>query len=72
MAFYGLGIPGILLALILPFIIRKPRVAVARAASAMPPTAALGAMAALHEVFAWRSFLLLAIAASFTAFLAYG
>ncbi len=70
-AFLAVGVPGILLALILPWLIGEPR----RQAQALnsdrkPPTLTTGQ--ALREVFGSRSFVLLAVAASITAFLGYG
>ena len=69
------GLPGVLLALLVPRLIRDPRMAqsvAAReaAAAAAPPPPPMGR--AIRAVFANRSFLLLWFAASFTAFLAYG
>jgi MFS family permease len=66
------GLPGLILALVVLFVMREPRhhrVAEATAASA---TAALPASAALKEVFASRAFVYILIAASVTAFLGYG
>lgn len=66
------GLPGLILALVVLFVMREPRhhrVAEATAASA---TAALPASAALREVFASRAFVYILIAASVTAFLGYG
>jgi MFS family permease len=66
------GLPGLILALVVLFVMREPRhhrVAETTAASA---TAALPASAALKEVFASRAFVYILIAASVTAFLGYG
>ncbi len=66
------GLPGLILALVVLFVMREPRhhrVAETTAASA---PAALPASAALREVFASRAFVYILIAASVTAFLGYG
>lgn len=66
------GLPGLILALVVLFVMREPRhqrVAEATTASA---SAALPASAALKEVFASRAFVYILIAASVTAFLGYG
>src|SRR3546814_13776278 len=63
------GMPGILMAVILPFIIRDVR---QKPAASTTPGADLTVMGALREVFGTRSFLSLAIGGSFVAFLTYG
>ncbi|APL93593.1 spinster family MFS transporter [Sphingobium indicum] len=69
-AFMLVGAPGILMAMALPFLIRDER---RRPAAAPPaPGADLTVVGALREVFGTRTFLHLAIGASFTAFLTYG
>jgi predicted MFS family arabinose efflux permease len=73
-AFMAVAIPGLILAAFLPFILREPRKAeaAARALSGEKARDALSTKDALKEVFSSRAFVLLAIAASFTAFLSYG
>jgi predicted MFS family arabinose efflux permease len=73
-AFMAVAIPGLLLATLLPFILREPRKAekAARALSGETAREVLSTRAALKEVFSSRAFILLAVAASFTAFLSYG
>jgi len=73
-AFMAVAIPGLLLAAVLPFILREPRKAekAARAISGEKAREVLSTRAALKEVFSSRAFILLAVAASFTAFLSYG
>jgi len=73
-AFMAVAIPGLILAVFLPFILREPRKAeaAARALSGEKARDALSTKDALKEVFSSRAFVLLAIAASFTAFLSYG
>lgn len=73
-AFMAVAIPGLLLAALLPFILREPRKAekAARALSGDKAREVLSTRAALKEVFSSRAFVLLAVAASFTAFLSYG
>ena len=67
------GVPGILLALLLPLLMSEPRrLGLARgqaAAAGLPP---MSAKAAFAEAFSSRAFLLLLLAASFAAFLSYG
>jgi MFS family permease len=74
-AFMIVGAPGILLAFIIPKLIRDPR-HTADAASAnssmSPATPALSVAAATREIFASKAYLYIFIAASFTAFLSYG
>lgn len=71
-AFLAVGIPGVLLALLVPFILRDPRFAGGmkpnRADSAPP----LPFFAAVAEMAKSRTFVLLMGGAAFTAFLAYG
>ncbi|KEQ55414.1 spinster family MFS transporter [Sphingobium chlorophenolicum] len=69
-AFMLVGAPGVLMALILPLMIRDVRQKPTAASPA--PTADLTVIGALREVFGTRTFLHLAIGASFTAFLTYG
>jgi MFS family permease len=74
-AFLVVGVPGILLALVLPLIIkdvrRRPEKG-APAAAAPEAAADLTVIGALREVVGTRAFLYIAIAASVTAFLGYG
>lgn len=74
-AFMIVGAPGILLAFVIPKIIRDPRhtvdiVSVGK--SAAPTTPALTVAEAAREIFASKAYLYIFIAASFTAFLSYG
>lgn len=73
-AFLVVAVPGLLLGAILPLLLREPRKAenAARALTGEAPRAVLSTKAALREVFSSRAFVLLAIAASVTAFLSYG
>lgn len=73
-AFMIVAVPGLLMAALLPFILREPRKAenAARAISGDKARAVLSTKEALKEVFSSRAFVLLAIAASVTAFLSYG
>lgn len=71
-AFMAVGVPGLLLALILGFIIKEPRHLAFTNAIAQAPRSPLSAIEALREVFGSRTFVLLAVAASVTAFLGYG
>lgn len=71
-AFMVVGVPGLLLAFMVPMFIKEVR---ARGADAAVTTGASGALSigqALREVFSTRAFVYIAIAASFTAFLGYG
>lgn len=73
-AFFVVGLPGLALAAFVWVALREPRhgsIAVALR-SAAPPVARLGAGEALRELMGNRAFVLLAIAASFAAFLSYG
>ena len=73
-AFMVVAIPGLILAAFLPFILREPRKAeaAARALSGEKAREVLSTKEALREVFSSRAFIMLAVAASFTAFLSYG
>ena len=73
-AFMVVAIPGLIMAALLPFILREPRKAenAARLLSGEKARAILSTKEALKEVFSSRAFVMLAIAASFTAFLSYG
>lgn len=69
------AIPGLLLALVVPFLMREPRrqaAAMAVQAAQMTPRAAVSTADALRELFASRAYVLLLVAASVTAFLSYG
>ena len=71
-AFMVVGVPGLLLAFMVPMFIKEVR---ARGADTAATTGASGALSigqALREVFSTRAFVYIAIAASFTAFLGYG
>lgn len=69
-AFMVVGVPGILLAFVLPLLIKEVRARDSHAGATIG--AALTVAQALREVFGTRAFVYLAIAASFTAFLGYG
>lgn len=74
MAFMVVGLPGLLLAAFVWFMLREPRhgsIAMALRARA-PAVERISARAALAEVFGSRAFVLLAVAAGFVAFLSYG
>ena len=71
-AFMAVGVPGLLLALALGFLIKEPRHLAFTGMAAAKPRSPLSAREALREVFGSRTFVLLAIAASVTAFLGYG
>lgn len=65
------GLPGLLLALFILFVLREPRhLRPAEAVAAAPAQLSTGA--ALKEIFASRAFVFILIAASVTAFLGYG
>ena len=69
------GVPGILLALVLPLLIRDPRRCADSAqfdTTASSAKTALSIKEAVREVFASKAYLYVFIAASFTAFLSYG
>ena len=75
MALMLVGMPGILLAFILPLIIRDPRRCADSAhfnTAGSPMKAKLSIKDAVREVFASKAYLYVFIAASFTAFLSYG
>lgn len=69
-AFMIVGVPGILLAALLPMMIREVRHTGVKSAGIAAPD--FTAFDALKEVFGTRAFLYIAIAASITAFLGYG
>ena len=69
-AFMVVGVPGILLALVLPLMIKEVRHKAS--ADAAAPATEFNVGGALKEVFGTRAFLYIAIASSFTAFLGYG
>ncbi|WP_447751695.1 spinster family MFS transporter [Sphingopyxis fribergensis] len=69
-AFMVVGVPGILLALVLPMMIKEVRHKAPTDAPAPAEEFSVGG--ALKEVFGTRAFVYIAIAASFTAFLGYG
>lgn len=72
-AFLAVGAPGLLLALIVILLIRDPRrTALVTGAVARPVLPSLPFFDAMAEIARSRAFVLLAIAASFTAFLSYG
>lgn len=74
-AFMLVGTPGILLALILPKIIRDPRFSAGAARASMDDRLvkpALSVGQAAREIFASKAYLYIFIAASLTAFLSYG
>lgn len=71
-AFMVVGVPGILLALVLPLLIKEVRHKADPAVAAGSTAPAFTAMDALREVFGTRAFLYIAIASSITAFLGYG
>lgn len=69
------GMPGILLAFVLPLLIRDPRRCADSAhfnTAGSPVKAKLSIKDAVREVFASKAYLYVFIAASFTAFLSYG
>jgi MFS family permease len=69
-AFVVVGVPGILLAIVVMALIREPHRAGLTAATTTPPSIPL--RDALRAIAGSRAFLLIAIASSVTAFLAYG
>lgn len=74
-AFMLVGIPGILLAFIVPKFIRDPRrdaETIHLSATDAPAPPALPVRQAAREIFASKAYLYIFIAASFTAFLSYG
>lgn len=67
------GLPGLLLALVVLFVLREPRhqlKAISEAAAAKPAQLSTGE--AMREIFSSRAFVYILIAASVTAFLGYG
>lgn len=68
-AFMVVGLPGILLAFLLPLIIKEVR---QRPEKSAAPLADLTVMGALRDVFSTRALIYIAIASSVTAFLGYG
>ncbi|MCA0210098.1 MAG: MFS transporter [Proteobacteria bacterium] len=67
------GLPGLLLALVVLFVMREPRHSrTAEAAAAAAATVPLSTGEAMREIFASRAFVYILIAASVTAFLGYG
>lgn len=75
MALMLVGVPGILLAFVLPLLIRDPRRCADSAhfnTADSPVKAKLSIKDAVREVFASKAYLYVFIAASFTAFLSYG
>jgi predicted MFS family arabinose efflux permease len=71
MAFFLVGAPGLLLALVVLFTLREPRkMRAALSQTRAPDAAPLGE--ALREIAQSKAFMLMAIAASFVAFLGYG
>jgi MFS family permease len=74
-AFMIVGAPGVILAFVLPKIIRDPRrsaEAIATASQQPPAGPALSVGEAAREIFSSKAYLYIFIAASFTAFLSYG
>lgn len=73
MAFVVVGLPGVLLAVGVPLLIRDPRrAAVLRAATATQPPRTLSNREALAEILGSRAYVLLVAAGSAAAFLSYG
>lgn len=68
------GLPGLLLALVILFVLREPRYLkpAEAAATTAPPAAPLSTGEAMREIFSSRAFVYILIAASVTAFLGYG
>lgn len=67
------GAPGLLLALLLPRLLREPRrVGLTKGEAAPPGPAQVPVREAIAEVFTSRAYILLLVAASFAAFLGYG
>jgi predicted MFS family arabinose efflux permease len=71
-AFLFAAIPGLLLAVIVPFLIRDPRLKAGRTVDANASVERLSFKAAMQEILGSRAYIHLLIAASFTAFLSYG
>lgn len=70
MAFLIAGLPGILMALVVWFVLRDPRMATTVATRQAAPT--MGTREALGVIFGSRAFLYIAIAGAAAAFLGYG
>ncbi|KWV95979.1 MFS transporter [Erythrobacter sp. AP23] len=72
MAFFIVGVPGVLLAFVVAYVLKEPRrtMAEAQAASNAQPTMPLGQ--AVRSVMGSKAFVLLLVAGSAAAFLAYG
>ncbi len=69
------GLPGLILALVVLFVMREPRhlrVVEAATAAAAQPVQALSTGEAMREIFASRAFVYILIASSVVAFLGYG
>ncbi len=71
-AFYVVGIPGVILAISLPFLIKESRAKGQPLATAPPPSPALPIGEAFRIIRRSKAFPWIMIAASFTAFLGYG
>ncbi len=71
-AFYVVGIPGIVLAIALPFLIRESRNKSQPLATALQPAPALPTRAAFRIIWQSKAFPWIMFAASLTAFLGYG
>ena len=66
------GLPGLILAVAVPFLMREPRRLAAVRADAGPPSVAPPLMASVREIFTSRAYVYILIAGSITAFLGYG
>lgn len=71
-AFMVVGVPGLIMAIAIPFLLKEPRIAKALVHPNAPQRPTMSFGDALSEVLGSRAFVLLAIAASLTAFLSYG
>jgi MFS family permease len=72
-AFLFVGVPGIVMAIALPFLLREPRRdRVAKQVEADAALIPISSLEAFRELAASRAFVMLVIAASLTAFLSYG
>ncbi|WP_373488477.1 spinster family MFS transporter [Blastomonas sp.] len=72
-AFLAVGLPGVVLAFLVPFLMKEPRRAGMLAGAAMPKAKAqIPVKDALRELATSRAFVLLCLAAGVTAFLSYG
>ena len=72
-AFLFVGVPGVLMAIALPFLLREPRRdRVAAKVAEDAARTAIPAREAIRELAASRAFVMLLVAASITAFLSYG